>query len=230
MFARVAVRPSAALRLARPSSSLYSPIALRSRSLATVSPTLLDVTNEIKVDHDNVRDLWSRFQAATEKQERAVIANTLIREMAVHGDSEEISVYNDYYKLGFDGTADHNKEEHADIKKLVYAADAVPMSSSKYDEVLGKAVNAFLTHAQEEENDQFPAIKSKLTPEENDKIAREFLKARTMVPTRPHPLAPQTGGVAQKAAGGWGSVHDKIVETLGGREFVELKFHHPEQY
>jgi hypothetical protein len=58
-------------------------------------------------------------------------------------------------------------------------------------------------------------------------MAREFLKARTMVPQRPHPKAPQTGGVAQKAAGTFGSVHDKIVEKLEGREYVELKYRHP---
>ena len=41
-------------------------------------------------------------------------------------------------------------------------------------------------------------------------IARAFLKARTIVPTRPHPWAPQTGGVAQKAAGLQGAFHDKV--------------------
>ncbi|EPQ57933.1 hypothetical protein GLOTRDRAFT_56434 [Gloeophyllum trabeum ATCC 11539] len=192
--------------------------------------TKLDVLEEIKLDHDNVRDLWSRFQAATSREEKASIANTLIREMAVHGDAEEISVYNDYQRLGLPGTAEHNKEEHAEIKKAVYNADSASTKQDDYDEVLGKAVKAFITHAQEEENEQFPTIKAKLTPEENDKLAREFLKARRMVPTRPHPAAPQTGGVAQKAAGAFGSLHDKVVETVGGREFVELKYKHPENF
>jgi hypothetical protein len=49
-----------------------------------------------------------------------------------------------------------------------------------------------------------------------------------MVPTRPHPAAPQTGGIAQKAAGLQGSLHDKIVEKLGNRQFVDLKYTHPE--
>ncbi|KAI0780639.1 hypothetical protein BD413DRAFT_463165 [Trametes elegans] len=190
----------------------------------------LDVTHEIKLDHDNVRDLFERYKAATDLKEKATIANTLIREMAVHGDAEEVSVYNDYAALGLGDTAAHNKEEHAEIKRLVYDADATRVSKAEYDDVLQRAVAAFVTHAQEEEDEQLPLIRQKLSPEENDKLARAFLKARTMVPTRPHPWAPQTGGIAQKAAGLQGALHDKVVETVEGREFVDLKYQHPSQF
>ncbi len=54
------------------------------------------------------------------------------------------------------------------------------------------------------------------------KPARAFLNARKMVPSRPHPAAPQTGGIAQKAADS--SVHDTIVETASRREFAALKY------
>ncbi|KDQ61079.1 hypothetical protein JAAARDRAFT_204844 [Jaapia argillacea MUCL 33604] len=195
--------------------------------MATVQKKL-DVTHEIKLDHDNVRDLWSRYQQATTRDNKAVLANTLIREMAVHGDAEEVSIYNDYARLGLPGTAEHNKEEHAEIKKLVYAADSASTKSEEYDEVLGRAVNAFLEHAGEEEGDQFGKIKEALDAEENHSLAVQFLQARKMVPTRPHPMAPQTGGVAQKTVGAWGAFHDKVVENLGGRSFADLKYEHPD--
>ena len=80
------------------------------------------------------------------------------------------------------------------------------------------------------------------------KLARDFLKARKMAPPRPHPLAPQSGGIAQKVAGMQGTLHDKVctcgrsyntsvslinllrqvVETLEGRQFVDLKYGHPD--
>ncbi|KAI0333538.1 hypothetical protein GY45DRAFT_1344001 [Cubamyces sp. BRFM 1775] len=197
--------------------------------MATAS-NYLDVTHEIKIDHDNVRDLFERYKATTDLNQKTTIANTLIREMAIHGDAEEVSVYNDYSGLGLGDTAAHNKQEHADIKKLVYDADATRMTKPDYDAVLERAVTAFLTHAKEEEDEQLPLIRQKLSPEENDKIARAFLKARTTVPTRPHPWAPQTGGIAQKAAGLQGAFHDKVVETVEGREFVDLKYQHPAQF
>jgi hypothetical protein len=72
---------------------------------------LLDVAKEIKLDHDNVRDLFARymppilvsiyssclpsslsFTAATAVDEKAAIANTLIREMAIHSDAECVTL------------------------------------------------------------------------------------------------------------------------------------------
>jgi hypothetical protein len=57
--------------------------------------------------------------------------------------------------------------------------------------------------------------------------ARKFLSARQKAPPRPHPMAPQTGGVAQKAAALQANLHDKVVEKLTSREFVDLKYQHP---
>ncbi|KAI0040785.1 hypothetical protein FA95DRAFT_823786 [Auriscalpium vulgare] len=188
----------------------------------------LNVVDEIKLDHNNVRDLFERFKAAHGKDERAVIANTLIREMSVHGEAEEISVYNEFPKYGLGDVVGHNKQEHADIKRLVYEADVTPASHDSYDDVVTRAVTTFLEHAGEEEADQLAKLQNQVSAEESDRLAREFLAARRKVPTRAHPAAPQTGGAAQKAAGGAASLVDKAVESLGGREFVDLKYQHPE--
>ncbi|KAI0345192.1 hypothetical protein BDW22DRAFT_1390606 [Trametopsis cervina] len=195
-----------------------------------MSSSLLDVTHEIKLDHDNVRDLFSRFQSTTDYTQKKAIANTLIREMAIHGDAEEISIYNAYQRLGLGDSEQHNKEEHAEIKKLVFKADIHSFGSADYDSVLSNAVTTFISHAQEEEDQQFAKLRSALSPEENDKLAREFLKARTTVPTRPHPPAPQTGGIVQKAVGLQGSLIDKAIELVQGRDFVDLKLSHPESF
>ncbi|KAM5543196.1 hypothetical protein V8D89_003070 [Ganoderma adspersum] len=197
-----------------------------------MSPTSthLDVTEQIIIDHNNVHDLFERYQKAADKNEKAAIANTLIREMAVHGDAEETSVYNDYANLGLGDTVAHNKEEHKEVKDAVYAADRARTRRADCDQVLEKAVHTFLSHAKEEEEDQLPLVRARLSPQDNDKVARAFLKARTVVPTRPHPSAPQTGGVAQKVAGMPAAAQDKIVETVGGREFVPLKHQHPEAF
>lgn len=140
------------------------------------------------------------------------------------------------------------------MKKRVYDADATVVTHPDYDAIMAKAVNAFLSHAEEEENDQLPVLRSKVSAEVNDvrallhpslclvlscayspglhiqKLARDFLEARTKAPKRPHPWAPQTGGIAQKAAAAQGRVHDSVIEVLGGREYVELKYEHPKQF
>ncbi|KAJ7580501.1 hypothetical protein C8J56DRAFT_1006460 [Mycena floridula] len=178
--------------------------------------SLLDVSQEITLDHNNVRDLFSKFKEASPNDGKESIANTLIREMAVHSDAEEISVYNDLGHHGLGGIASHNREEHTEVKKLVYAADDIDASldQTHYDEIMTSSrgnttVNAFLEHAQEEETELLPKLVSQLSPEENDAIVRNFLKARIAVPSRPHPWAPPSGG------------------TLGGRKFTDLKYLDP---
>jgi hypothetical protein len=55
----------------------------------------------------------SRFKAASRSgEDRAPIANTLIREMAVHSDAEEISIYNEMDSFGFGDVAAHNRGEY----------------------------------------------------------------------------------------------------------------------
>jgi len=188
--------------------------------------TNLDVAEQIKIDHDNVRDLFSRYQStpASDVDQRAMIVNTLIREAAIHSDAEEMSVYKALPK----DVHEHDKAEHAEVKRLMYEADSKSIKKEDYDSVLTRAVQAFLAHAEEEERDQLPNLVKGVSAEENHKMATDFLKARKMVPTRPHPAAPQTGGSAQKVAGMQGTVHDKIIESLEGRKFVDLKFTHPE--
>jgi len=174
----------------------------------------------------DLRDLYARYQStpASDLDQRAMIVNTLIREAAIHSDAEELSVYK---ALPAD-ILEHDKEEHAEVKRLMYEADSKSIKSGEYDSILGRAVSALLEHADEEERDQLPQLIRNLTPERNHELALEFLKARKMVPTRPHPSAPRSGGIAQKLAGVQGSVHDKLVEMMEGRKFVELKYQHPE--
>jgi hypothetical protein len=80
----------------------------------------------------------------------------------------EVSVYNEMAKLGLGDTAEHNKEEHLQVKKLVNDADTTPAHADNYDDILARAVTAFDTHAKEEEQDQLPLLATKITPEQND--------------------------------------------------------------
>lgn len=54
------------------------------------------------------------------------------------------------------------------MKQLVYLADTHPFDSPDYDGVLAKAVTTFIDHTREEEGQQFPLLKAKLTSQESD--------------------------------------------------------------
>ena len=60
-------------------------------------------------------------------------------------------------------------EEHAEIKELVHKAGVTNVErGQEFDEVITRAVTSFLSHAKEEEDEQHPIIREKLSKEDND--------------------------------------------------------------
>lgn len=62
---------------------------------------------------------------------------------------QEVSAYNVFRKHGLGALVDHDLEEHHTIKQLAYKADTTLFSNEQYDEILIKAAQAFITHAEE---------------------------------------------------------------------------------
>ncbi|SJX61508.1 uncharacterized protein SRS1_12493 [Sporisorium reilianum f. sp. reilianum] len=188
---------------------------------------------EIKVDHDNVRDLLDRFTEAHKHKDVehcSAIVNTIIHEAAVHSDAEEMSVYKLMEKFGMVTTAERDRDDHLHVKQAMSELDEHSISANGLDAYASLVYNAcalFLEHALDEEKDQLPRLCSQLTADEEAKAVDDFLHARKLAPTRPHPAAPQTGGVAQKTVGAMGKAVDKAVEA--GRKFVDVKHRHSDE-
>lgn len=95
-----------------------------------------------------------------------MIANTIIREMAIHSDAEEVSWYNEFQKVGMEvkfratifefqtqrweqDDAEHDKKEHAELKRIVYQLDDMKVDDPKYEKVLEEMYQSFEHHAKE---------------------------------------------------------------------------------
>ena len=93
--------------------------------MATAAPTILDILQEIKIDvrslplssfsvtsltssppppsvfqHDNIRDLSARFGNGNTSVEKLAIANTIVREIVMHQEAEELTLYPMFKKKG----------------------------------------------------------------------------------------------------------------------------------
>ncbi|KAJ1589243.1 hypothetical protein NDA15_003749 [Ustilago hordei] len=172
------------------------------------SPRLLE---EIKVDHDNIRDLCKRFQDAQKKGDEKLctdIANTIIHEAAVHSDAEELSIYKMMDQQGMKDIAEKDRNDHQQVKQAMNDLNAHGISDVGLEAYAKRVVDAcqlFLHHAEEEETDQLP----RLVKELSEKGPRQGC-----------------GGMAQKAMGAMGKAADVAMDV--GRNFVDLKYHHSE--
>ncbi|CAE6409136.1 unnamed protein product [Rhizoctonia solani] len=196
----------------------------------------LDYYNEILVDHNNVRDLHKRFIAAYKNKEEDLmnnIANTIVHEAALHSDGEELSIYKVLDAHGLHEAAEKDREEHQQVKQAMSHVDSNSVSSLGIDEfanAVEKACQLFIQHAEaslnlsDEENNQYKQLSAKLSTEEKASLAKDFLKAREMAPSRPHPSAPQHGGVGQKIMGTLAKPADAAITA--SRHLVDLKYQH----
>ncbi|GAA5946130.1 hypothetical protein JCM3775_004156 [Rhodotorula graminis] len=185
-----------------------------------------DVYSEIVTDHNQVKDLYQRYRQSTSKDEKATLVNTIIRELAVHSEAEEVSVYNELEKRGLASESKLLRDEHEELEKQLYSVDWTKVDSDEFAPKFEKAIRMFIQHSDREEDEILRDLSAKLSPEDNDRLAKDFLAKREVVPTRPHPAAPQSGGVLQKTLGMATKPHDKILETLTGRSFADLKYQH----
>ncbi|CAD6893865.1 unnamed protein product [Tilletia controversa] len=194
----------------------------------------LDLMREIVVDHDNIRDLRERFEAAHKEKDSQLmgrIATTMIQEASLHSDGEELSVYKALDAHDLHNVAEHDREDHQHVKQAFSKVDKLLMGpmSPDLDELVTcvrEASDIFIKHAEDEEKNQYPQLIKKLGEKDATDLTKEFLNARKMAPSRPHPSAPQSGGAMQAAAGMMSKPMDAMVQAW--RDHVPLKHHHAE--
>ncbi|SPO22249.1 uncharacterized protein UTRI_02259_B [Ustilago trichophora] len=190
--------------------------------------------DEIKVDHDNIRDLLNRFNEAHGKKDEKLctdIANTIIHEAAIHSDAEELSIYKMMDQHGMSQAAEQDRKHHQQVKQAMADLSSHGITTVGLDVYAKRVVEAcqiFINHALEEEKDQIPRLCKALSEHDQSKAVDDFLQARKMAPTRPHPAAPQSGGMAQQAVGAMGKAADVAMDV--GRDFVPLKHHHTNEH
>ncbi|KAF8601296.1 hypothetical protein BDV93DRAFT_608220 [Ceratobasidium sp. AG-I] len=233
MLARIGHSSFATLRAALLRTAVLAatpPVQHRFISSTSLRMAALNYYDEVMVDHNNIRDLHQRFLNAHKSKDETLmtnIANTIVREAAVHSDGEELSIYKVLDQHGLNDAAENDRAAHQTLKQAFSHVDSSSIKSlgvDEYAKAVDTACNLLFQHAAEEENVHYKQLSAKLTDAEKSNLAVDFLKARMMAPSRPHPSAPQSGGVAQKLMGGMAKPHDAIVSSM--RTFVELKHQH----
>ncbi|KAG8822573.1 hypothetical protein FRC19_005661 [Serendipita sp. 401] len=185
------------------------------------APTaLLDVVQEIILDHNNVRDLFARYIRATDINEKQAIVNTILREIAVHGETENNSVYQRMDEKNMKPLADHSREEHQEVEEALLKLGSMDVQNQPaHDKQLMEVMRLFQEHGDEEEMDILLKLQSQLTTEMSNQLALDFLNIREKLSQMPPPSSVQVGPTAQK-----------LLALLMERQslgFVDLRYQHP---
>ncbi len=173
----------------------------------------------LKQDHRTVEQLFGQYQEAAASPERKrEIVNQIIRELSVHAAIEEEILYPTVRESLPDGDelAQESLQEHHQVKQVLSDLDAMAPDDPELDQRLGRVMEDFQHHVEEEEGEMFPKLQQVLDEESLADVGRELEEAKKRAPTRPHPTAPdEPPGI--KVAGPAAALLDRIRDKLQRR-------------
>ena len=104
-------------------------------------------------DHEKVERLFAEYQAATDPNQKAELAQTICMELTVHATIEEEIFYPAFRKAaGDDDMVDEAEEEHQEARDLIAEIEDAP----DMDPLMAELQEAIEHHVQEERDEMFP--------------------------------------------------------------------------
>jgi hemerythrin-like domain-containing protein len=176
-----------------------------------------DVVDILTTDHHEVLDLLTQIPTA-EPAQRRDMADTIIAELMRHSVAEEMYVYPAMREHLPDGASEvqHDIEEHQQLVEVMKELEDVDASDVRFLETLGRLEAVLRDHVSDEERDQFPQLRARLSREQLVEIGAKVETAKKAAPTRPHPSAPHSALFHKTVGPGVGMV-DRLRDKLTGR-------------
>jgi hemerythrin superfamily protein len=152
-----------------------------------------DALKLLKQDHDEVRELFRRFDGAGDRahKTKARVVRQLIEELAKHSAIEEQIFYPAVREItGDDDAVFEGLEEHHIVKWTLSELDGMDPQDERFDAKVTVLKELVLHHAKEEERDMFPQVRKALSSADLRDLGEQMEKAKKAAPTHPHPRSP----------------------------------------
>jgi len=176
-----------------------------------------DVIDVLTTDHREVEDLIAQIRA-TAGDERRDLTDVLIAELVRHSIAEEMYVYPAMKKHLSDGeqAVDHDIEEHKQLETILKELESADPDGEGFLALIDELTAVLRDHIQDEEQEQFPRLRTQIPRDELVEIAGKVETAKKMAPTRPHPSAPNSELFHKTVGPGVGMI-DRLRDKLAGR-------------
>jgi hemerythrin superfamily protein len=177
-----------------------------------------DVIELLEHDHREVEQMFTEYEQATDPQERRTVVDKIIIELVRHSEAEEQAVYPVIREKLDNGKTVIEKEiaEHSQAERLMKQLDGMDPGNPEFGVLVGQLKTAVQAHVAEEENDVFPLFRQTVSADELDKLGTTVQALKKIVPTHPHPMAPDHPPFNALLAPGAALV-DRVRDMLTGR-------------
>src|SRR5215217_7094390 len=142
----------------------------------------------------------------------------ILIELVRHAIAEEMYVYPAIRKHLANGAeiAEHEISEHSEAEVTMKRIEKYKHDDPKLDTEMRELMRVIRHHVSEEEGDVFPKLAAALDRAELEQLAGKVQAAKKVVPTRPHPAAPDHPPFNKLLGPGQGLV-DRVRDALTGR-------------
>ncbi len=158
-----------------------------------MTPIGTDVISVLTEDHREVEETFVRIeQLAPGTPERKRLADRVVRELVRHAEAEEVYVYPAFRRFLPDGDAiaDREIEEHSAAERSMKQLEGLDAEDPFFDRLLADLMAEVREHVAEEEGTYFPLLAASASAEDLENLGRAVTALKKVVPTRPHPAAP----------------------------------------
>jgi hemerythrin superfamily protein len=150
----------------------------------------------LKADHRSVEKLFKEFESAGDRAfaTKARLVSEIIKELSVHAEIEELLFYPAASKAARQTKSMvlESLEEHLAAKRLLADLEKMQPTDERYDAKVTVLIEQVRHHVSEEEEELFPKVANELSEARLNELGDKMEKAKAVVPTRPHPHAPDT--------------------------------------
>ena len=142
----------------------------------------------------------------------------MLAELIRHAATEEVHVYPAARKALPDGEQEVEQDirEHAEAERMLDELDGMDPTDARFDQLVSQIAGAIRHHVAEEEADLFPRLRAALPAEEMMELGGKVEQAKKLVPTRPHPAAPDRPPL-NKILGAGAGLMDRMRDAMSGR-------------
>ena len=150
----------------------------RKVAVQAVSGLSGDWFDALKTEHKMAIKIFDTIQATTDKQKvkRSTLLMTLKHALGKHAFQEENVIYPALRDAGEVETADGLNKDHGYVKQYLYDLENMPKDSPAFLGKVAEFRRDIETHVREEEDEIFPALRSKLSDEQNTKLTLQMNK------------------------------------------------------
>ncbi|HEU5034008.1 MAG TPA: hemerythrin domain-containing protein [Mycobacteriales bacterium] len=179
---------------------------------------MADVIELLEHDHREVEQMFTEYEQTTDPQQRRGIVDKIIIELVRHSEAEEQAVYPMMKKKieGGEALVEHEIKEHSEAEQVMKRLDGMDPTDPKFGVLVQQLMTEIKEHVREEEGEAFPKFRAAVDQEELDKLGETVQKLKKIVPTHPHPMAPDHPPFNALLAPGAALV-DRVRDMLTGR-------------